>query len=233
MIETDNPADGVTRLTINLPPVNALDTAAVIALTGAFKSVAAAPPAHGVLLAGAGKAFCAGVDVRAFAALDHPGRLALARAITAMVAALVAIPCPVIALVNGHALGGGLILALGADWRIAVDHPAIKLGLLEAQAGVPFPAGPMAMLHHLLPGTLARRLALSSEALPPAAMQDHGIVDQLCAADDLTSNGVARANALASQPGFALVKRQTLAPLTHELTALAAQGDEPYWEMLG
>jgi enoyl-CoA hydratase len=233
MVDIDSPTEGVTRLTMNLPPVNALDTAAIIALTGAFKAIAADPPAQGLLLTGAGKAFCAGVDVRAFAALDHAGRLALARAITAMVAALVAIPCPVIALVNGHALGGGLILALGADWRIAVDHPAIKLGLLEAQAGVPFPAGPMAMLHHLLPGTLARRLALSSEALPPAAMHGHGIVDELCAADELTASGVARAKALASQPGFALVKKQTLAPLTRELTALAAQGDEPYWEMLG
>ncbi len=233
MIATDSPAAGIVRLTIDLPPVNALDVGAIAALTQAFRAAAADPPAIGVLLTGAGtKAFCAGVDVRAFAALDHAGRLDLARAITGMTAAAFTIPCPVVALVNGHALGGGLVLALATDWRIAADTPSIRLGLPEAQAGVPFPQGPLAILRHLLPGTLLRRLALSSAAHSPADMHGFGLVDELAELPVLTERGIARLQALAAQPGFAIVKRQVNAALAAELTAVAARGEEPFWEQL-
>lgn len=228
-IHRDEPASGIVRLTIDLPPVNALDPAAIAALTDAFRSLTDAPPATGVLLTGAGRAFSAGVDVQAFAALDQAGRLAMARAITAMTAAAVALPCPMVAMVNGHALGGGLIIALCADWRVAVDDARIKLGLLEAQAGVPFPAGPMAILRHLLSGALTRRLALFSETFDPAAMHRFGLIDALCDADALLDRGIERLQQAAAQPGFTIVKRQTMAALAEELAALAAAGEEPYW----
>jgi enoyl-CoA hydratase len=101
MISTDTPAPGITRVTIELPPVNALDTAAIAALTTKFRQLSDQTPAQGVILTGAGKAFCAGVDTRAFAALNHDGRLGLARAITRMTAAIVSLPCPLVAMVNG------------------------------------------------------------------------------------------------------------------------------------
>ena len=232
MISTDTPVPGITRVTIELPPVNALDTAAIAALTAKFRQLSDQPPAQGVILTGAGKAFCAGVDTRAFAALNHDGRLGLARAITRMTAAIVALPCPLVAMVNGHALGGGLILALCADWRIASEHPAIRLGLPEAQAGVPFPSGPMAILQHLLPGQLVRRMALSSFTMAPAEMLAQGIIDELCPAEALLDAALARIAALASQPGFGIVKQQTLAPLRDELDRLGASGNEPYWDAL-
>lgn len=231
-IEREELSNGVVRLTINRPPVNALDLEAIAMLTSTFKQLAEAPPASGVLLTGAGKAFCGGVDVKAFASLDPAGRIDLARAITAMTASAIALPCPVITLVNGHALGGGLVLALCTDWRIAVDDPRIKLGLLEAKAGVPFPSGPMAILRYLLSGSLMRQLALSSADLSSTTMHDKGIIDELCAADELLQRGLGRLNHLSGQPGFAVVKRQTLAPLVDELTQLVRSGDEPFWEML-
>lgn len=232
MISIDHPAEGVTRVTIDRAPVNALDPAAIDELSSTFRKLAAEPPAVGVVLTGAGNAFCAGVDVTAFSALDHPARIELARSITAMMTSAFMIPCPVVALVNGHALGGGLILALGADWRIAVDDPLVKFGLLEAKAGVPFPSGPMAILRHLLPGNLTRQWALSSRTLTPAAMLGHAVVDELCVANQLLERGLARVVLLAAQPGFAIVKRQILEHLLRELEGLAAARAEPFWEAL-
>lgn len=228
----DQPTDDITRITIDRGPVNALDTAAIADLAAAFRMLAADPPAKGILLTGAGKSFCAGVDVSAFSALDQSARIELARSITAMMAAAFAIPCAVVALVNGHALGGGLILALGADWRIAVDDQTVKMGLLEARAGVPFPSGPMAILRHLLPGNLARQWTLSSKTLTPAEMYDHAVVDELCSAGQLLEQGLARVAMLAAQPGFAIVKKQMLEHLLRELEDLAAARAEPFWEGL-
>jgi hypothetical protein len=51
-----------------------------------------------------------------------------------------------VAAINGHALGGGFVLALACDYRIAADNEAAKLGMTEAQAGIPFPAGPLEVM---------------------------------------------------------------------------------------
>lgn len=233
VISIDQPTQGIARITIDRGPVNALDPAAIAELSAAFRMLAADPPATGILLTGAGNAFSAGVDVSAFSALDHPARTELARSITAMMAAMFTIPCPVVALVNGHALGGGLILALGADWRIAVDDQNVKLGLLEARAGVPFPSGPMAILRHLLPGNLARQWTLSSKTLTPAEMYGHVVVDELCSASQLLEKGLVRVAMLAAQPGFAIVKKQMVDHLLRELEDLATARAEPFWEGLG
>jgi peptidoglycan/LPS O-acetylase OafA/YrhL len=99
-----------------------------------------------VVLTGGGQVFSAGVDTRAFARYSRDQRQAMVRAITRMVAQLLAIPVPVVAAVNGHALGGGFVLMLACDYRIAVDVEAAKFGMTEAQAGIPFPAGPLEII---------------------------------------------------------------------------------------
>lgn len=230
VIHIDHSAEGVATITIDRGPVNALDPASIVALSTGFRTLAENPPAKGILLTGAGNTFCAGVDVRAFSALDHAARIGMARSITAMMTAVFMVPCPLVALINGHALGGGLILALGADWRIAVDDPDVKLGLLEAKAGVPFPSGPMAIMRHLLPGNLARQWALSSRTLAPAEMVGHAVVEELCSYDQLFETGLERITRLAAQPGYATVKKQLLEPLLTELQNLTEAGSEPFWE---
>jgi len=222
---------GLVTATITRPPANALDSDAIRAIEAGFAGLSRNPPAKGVVLTGAGAMFSAGVDTRAFAGYDAAGRRELARAITRMTAAILALPVPLVGAINGHALGGGLVLALCCDWRIGAEEPAIKLGLLEAAAGVPFPAGPCAILSRELPGSTVRRLALSSEAMAPQAMRDLGVLDDLAAAADLAARAADRAEALARQPGFAIVKRQVRGGLADELQALARSGDEPFWRV--
>jgi enoyl-CoA hydratase len=154
-------------------------------------------------------------------------------AITRMTAALLAIPSPVVAAINGHALGGGFVLALCCDYRLVVDDPSIKLGIPEAQAGVPFPVGPTHIIQHELPAPLLRRLALASAIMSPRVLTEAGVFDQVVAADALEAEASAAALRLAAQPAFATVKRQVRGALADTVASLAAAGTDPYIDSFG
>jgi enoyl-CoA hydratase len=143
---------GVITAVISRPPVNALAIESVEALGRLARD---SRGAEAFILTGAGSAFCAGVDTKAFAAYDGARRTAFVHAITAMCAALLDLPCPLVAAVNGHALGGGMVLSLTADWRIAAADEAARMGIPEARAGIPFPAGPAASIEAEIFGSLA------------------------------------------------------------------------------
>lgn len=205
-------------LTLDRPPLNTLDHEAVAALTTRFEACDAVRP---VILTGAGRAFSAGVDTKAFAAYDAGARRRFFAAITGMTRALIAIDAPVIAAVNGHALGGGLVLALAADYRLIAEGDA-RLGLTEARAGVPFPAGPMEIIKAELPAPLMRSLVLSSRVVASDELLRHAVFDEIVPGDQLRAASIARARDMASQPAFAAVKRQTRAALR---AAMQAAGD--------
>lgn len=216
---------GTAVLTLDRPPVNALDLEAILALEAAFAEIAAAPPTGGLMLTGAGRAFCAGVDTRAFGGYGAADRAAMILGITRMIGQLYALRYPVVAAVNGHALGGGFVLMLACDVRLAAPGEA-RLGLTEAQAGVPFPAGPLEIIRAELGPDLLRRLTLTSETLTPAELAAEGVIDGLVEGD-LVAAAVERAAALARQPAFGLIKAQLRAPVVTRLKALAEAGEDP------
>jgi enoyl-CoA hydratase len=229
MTVTASPSGASLLITIDRPPVNALDLDTIEALRAAFTAVVAKPPSGGMVLTGAGeRAFSAGVDTNAFSAYDAARRRALVLAITDMTAALLSIPCPVVAAVNGHALGGGFVLMLACDLRLAVQSEAARFGLTEARAGVPFPAGPAEIVRSELPAHLLRRWTLSSEVVDAGTLLDHGVIDGLQPAHALLDAATERAAALAAQPAFTTVKRQMRGPLAGRIAALAAAGEDPF-----
>lgn len=219
--------DGCRLLTIDRPPVNALDIEAIETLDRQFADAAATPPVA-LVLTGAGSSFCAGVDTRAFAMYDTATRRAMVLAITRMVANLVAIPVVVVAAVNGHALGGGLVLALGCDYRLFTDAPEARFGLTEARAGVPFPAGPIELIRHELPPQLLRYLTLSSATVTAATLVDGRVGDALCSQANMVASAIETASTLAAQPAFGVVKRQIRGELAARLAALATSGQDPF-----
>ena len=233
MTVTTSTSDGVLLVTIEREPVNALDLEAIVALTRTFAAAAHDAPDNGVVLTGGGQVFSAGVDVRAFASYSVEQRHEMVRAITRMVAQLVAIPTPVVAAVNGHALGGGFVLMLGCDHRIATDSAAAKLGLTEAQAGIPFPAGPVEVMRHELAPELLRRMTLTSAVLTTRELFEARVVDTLCTSEDVKAKALATAKQLAAQSAFRAVKRQIRGALAERLAALAATGEEPFLSAFG
>jgi enoyl-CoA hydratase len=215
---------GNVVVAIDRPPVNALDLDCVFALNQAFAALANDPP-QAAILTGLGKAFSAGVDVQAWASYDAAARRRMAREITAMTAAIAALPCPLVAAINGHALGGGFVLVLCCDYRLASDHSAIKLGLPEVSAGIPFPEGPVRIIRHELPPQLLRSLTLTGAASAPSRFLEAGIIDELCAPEDLLARADQAASRLAGLAGYAVVKDQLKAGLRAELASLVQQGD--------
>jgi methylglutaconyl-CoA hydratase len=143
LVERTGPAGAVARIVLNRPERrNALDPTMIAALGGAFRALAEEPPAalRVVVLAGAGRAFCAGADIawmRAASRLPPDENIADARALAETILAIDACPVPVIVRAHGAALGGGAGLCAVADVVVAdaalqVGFPEVRLGLVGA-----------------------------------------------------------------------------------------------------
>ncbi len=136
--------DGVAHVRLNRPDKrNALDGEMFQAIADAGEQLKSAPELRAVVLSGVGKSFCAGLDLAMFGQLDrsaeggNPGTIQ-ASGITHLGQQVAwvwqELPVPVIAAVHGHALGGGLQIALGADIRLV--HPDTKLSVRELHWGL-------------------------------------------------------------------------------------------------
>jgi enoyl-CoA hydratase len=137
---------------------------------------------------------------------------------------LYSLPIPTVGAVNGHAIAGGLVLALACDMRIAVDSGAL-FGLTEVRAGVPFPVAAMAVVKAELSPATARELVLGGRNCDPARALTLGIVDELQPADGVRARSLALARELAAAPreSYGKIKRQLReAPLGEIERALGA-----------
>lgn len=180
--------DGVAVVTVDHPPVNAISHAVRVGLLAAAERITRAPGLVGAVVAAAGRTFMAGSDIREFDAPPQPPRLA------EVVAALEALPLPVVAAIHGTALGGGFEVALGCHARIAradarVGLPEINLGLIPGAGGtqrLPRLIGAERALDWITTG----RHVTAPEALAA------GAVDAVVA-DDVLAAAVAKARALA------------------------------------
>jgi enoyl-CoA hydratase len=134
--------DGARWITVNRPAkLNALNASVIAELEQAVADLAADASARAVVITGAGeKAFVAGADIGEFAGLSADAGQALARRGQRLFDALAALPKPVIAAVNGFALGGGCELAMACHLRVASSNarfgqPEAKLGLIPGYGG--------------------------------------------------------------------------------------------------
>lgn len=202
MIRTEQAADGVVLVTLDDGKVNVLDLAALEELTAALAELAG----QAVVLTGAGRSFCAGVDLTP---VLERGREYVERFLPALDAMFMAVfdhPRPVVAAVNGHALAGGCILALAADRRLM---SAGTIGVTELAVGVPFPPGAYETLR-MVAGHRTADLMLTARRLDPEEALALGLVDELVAPVELVEQAVAAARQLAAIPPgtFTYTKQQ-------------------------
>src|SRR6201991_24293 len=166
--------DGVLVITINRPKVrNAIDGATARALAEAFDQLDARDDLAVGVLTGAGGAFSAGMDLKAYAAGDTPvvpgrGFAGLTRARPR---------APLIAAVEGWAIGGGTEMALACDLIVAAQDATF--GLFEVTHGLVPPEGGIVRLPERIPRNIAMELLLTGDLLPAARAEQLGLVNHL------------------------------------------------------
>lgn len=204
VLRTTDAASGVGTLTVNRPErLNALDWAALGELAAGFEALDADPGVRVVVLTGAGeRAFIAGADVREVRDLSLDAAPAYVAAGQGLTLRMERMTKPVIAAVNGLALGGGLELALAADIRIAADtaelgFPEVRLGMLPAWGGTQRAV-------RLLGRGLALELVLTGRRVDAAEALRIGLVNRVVPAAQLGAAVAELARTIAANSPAAL-----------------------------
>src|SRR5437667_10839443 len=228
----------VLTLTLNRPEMlNALNRPTTQALTAALEAAGRDPEVGAIILTGAGRAFCAGADLRDVAARAQAGQTDLGEDLRAnyapMIRAIRACPKPMIAALNGTAAGAGLSLALACDLRLAAA--GAELFVVFVRVGLVPDAGSLFFLTRMLGLSKATELAITGDPVSADDALRLGLVVSVVPPDQLMPAAMERARHLAAGPRqtYALIKRgmeqalhldleQTL-ELESQLQALAAE----------
>jgi enoyl-CoA hydratase/carnithine racemase len=224
VLERETPSDGVTLLRLNRPErLNALDEVLVGELADTLATIATARDVRVVVMTGAGRGFCAGLDVRDFGPsiremTDSPAdRMRFQEMMASLPQAVRALPQPVIAAVNGPAVGGGLALCLACDVRICASsasfgNAAILLGLSGGEMGMSY------FLPRIVGLTVAADWMLTGRTVSADEAHQRGLVSELVDDDRLLDRALELAAQIAAH-----------SPLAVQLTkrALQVNADAP------
>jgi enoyl-CoA hydratase len=187
----------IATLTINRPDkLNALNQATFDDLERAIDELVSREDVGGIIITGAGRAFVAGADIAELSVLTSAGALALSKRGQAVFDRIEASPRPVIAAVNGFALGGGCELAMACHVRIAADtarfgQPEVKLGLIPGYGGTqrmqrlagPGHAAQLMLTGEIIDANEAARIGLVNRVVPGAELMTvvEGVMTQMLA----------------------------------------------------
>jgi enoyl-CoA hydratase/carnithine racemase len=199
-------AAAVLRLTLNRPQaLNALNRDLTAALEQALEHVAALDDVRVVLVCGQGRAFCAGNDIKEMQTVTGGEAQALATRHAALMDRFARLPQVTLAVIDGHALGGGLMLAVAQDLRIASDRA--RLGLPEVTLGFN-PAYGIARLLDIAGGAHGRDLLLSGRTIHASEALRMGLVNRVVAPATLEASALKWAAEIAASPreGLAATK---------------------------
>ncbi len=206
----ETPGEGIFLLRLDRPErLNALDEVLVAELLRACTTLAADPLIRVVVLTGAGRGFCSGIDVRNFgpsapvAAAPAVERLRFQERMASLPLAIRALPQPVIAAVNGPAVGGGLALCLASDVRIcgrsaSFGNAAILLGLSGAEMGMSY------YLPRIVGLTVASDWMLTGRTVSAEEAYRSGLVSELVDDERLLPRALELAGSIAAHPPLAV-----------------------------
>ena len=216
--------DGVATVVADRPPANAMDVTFLHDVVAAIEEVAADPPAA-VVLAGRPGFFSAGADLKAVPGYGPDDQRAMVEGINRMALDVYALPCPVVGAITGHAIAGGLVLAVCTDLRVASSEG--KYGLTEVRVGVPYPQGAIGVVQAELQPQAVRQLAFGNELHDAQTCVRLGVFDEVVEPDAVLERAQEIARELATLPGdvYARTKRDLRGATIERLRAAAA--DDP------
>ncbi|WP_208509678.1 crotonase/enoyl-CoA hydratase family protein [Variovorax paradoxus] len=235
-IETIRHPDGVVELQLDrADKMNALDPAMFDALIAAGEALRADATVRAVVIAGRGKAFCAGLDMASFQRMEQgaagevlgqsaggAGLVArthgLANAAQQVAMVWREVPVPVIAAVHGVAFGGGLQVALGADIRIVA--PDTKLSVMEIKWGLVPDMGGMVLMRELARSDVVRELTYTGRVFSGEEALQLGFATRLAADPLAEALAVAHEIAGKSPDAIRAGKRLLNASLAHSAAEL-------------
>ena len=208
-------SEGVAAITLNRPQaMNALNRAVAGALEEALERVAAMDDVSVLLVRGEGRAFCAGNDITEMGEITGEEARTLSQRFAVIMDRFSRLPQVTLAVVGGYALGGGCMLAVAQDLRIASDHA--KFGLPEVTLGFN-PGYGIARFLDIVGGGHGRDLLLSGRTIRAVEALRIGLVNRVVAAPTLDASAQTWAEEIARSP------REGLAA-TKEIVAAIREG---------
>jgi enoyl-CoA hydratase len=217
---------GIMALRLDHGKAHALDRELAAALHEALEQLRGDPAIRAAVLTGTGTIFCAGVDLKRLLA----GGSEYARAFFPLLAGvfhrLFAVPKPVVAAINGHAIAGGCVLAAACDYRLMVQGDA-TIGVPELRVGLPFPLVAIEILRFATSTAHLQELVYRGTTYTTDEAYERGLVDELLPAGVLAGRAMEVAERLASEPvsRFRITKQQLRAPTLRAIEAQASATD--------
>ncbi len=195
-VSTSSPEKGISVVTVDFPPVNALPVAGWFALADAVRAAGRDPRTRCVVLAAGGRGFNAGVDIKEIRAGGARTLVGANRGCSEAFAAVYDCEVPVVAEVHGFCLGGGVGLVGNADAIVASEDAVF--GLPELDRGA---LGAATHLARLVPQHLMRTLYYTSRTVTAAELRAHGAVWRVTARAELRAGALELAREIAAKDG--------------------------------
>ena len=196
-IHTSDEQPGIATLLLSRPPTNALTRQLYREIVSASDELGGRDDLNAVIVFGGHEIFSAGDDVPELRTLNADEAAVANRVCGEAVDALAAIPKPTVAAITGYALGGGMTLALAADWRVAGDN--VKFGATEILAGLT-PAGGTSRLVRAVGVSKAKDLVFSGRFVDAREALSLGLIDEMVAPDGVYDAALAWAQRFVEYP---------------------------------
>lgn len=227
-ITLTTPEPGIHLLTINRPKsLNALNADTLDEIAAAVAEVGADSGARALLVTGAGeKAFVAGADISQMQNFDSAQAQAFSERGNRTFRALEMLPVPVVALVNGYALGGGCELAMACDWIVASERA--MFGQPEVNLGVVAGFGGTQRLTRLVGRAMAIDLLVTGRMVKADEALRIGLVNQVVPPDQLLDKGIEIARMIASKGPVAVRLTKQIVQRGQDLDLANACQQEAY-----
>ena len=195
-------ADGVGTIRLDRPKMNAISFQVQDELRAVAAEATERDDVKAIVIWGGERIFAAGNDVPEMAGLSYPEMVKRSGPLQSAVTAIARIPKPVVAAINGYALGGGCELALAADFRIAADNAT--LGQPEVLLGIIPGAGGTQRLTRLVGPSKAKDIIFTGRFVKADEALQIGLVDRLAPAESVYDEAVAWAGTFAGAASYAV-----------------------------